>query len=446
LQRAEAEQKSQKAEAERREVELRKAAADAQARERADEERRGREAEAEQRRAEDERLRGEADSKRRAETEERRPQPPPVPRSAWQPSLRAAAIGSLVGAVVLGIGVWLVTAPPKPVPPPTPVAPAVPVAPAPVPAAPAPVTVAPTSGAGSVLSPAGERALKPKDTFEECKNCPEMIVVPAGSFTMGSAASEPGRNADEGPQHTVTFTRQFAVGRFAVTVDEFSAFVKETGYDAGSSCWTFEGGKDAERQGRSWRDPGFDQAGSHPAACVNWNDAKAYASWLSRKTGKDYRLPTEAEYEYGTRARTSPGPAPRYFFGDNEASMCRYGNGADQTAKDTIPGADKWIIFPCSDGYAYTAPVGSFLPNGFGLYDMHGNIFSWTEDCYHDSYSGAPTDGTAWRAGDCSSRVLRGGSWNLYPGYLRSAVRASNNPDVRYMSYGFRLVRTLVGP
>lgn len=303
---------------------------------------------------------------------------------------------------------------------------------------------APALAADAPLSAERERGLKPKDVFKECDACPEMVVVPAGSFTMGSPDNEKDRDKSghESPQHVVTFKRAFAVGKFEVTLDQFAAFVRETGYDAGSECATFEQGKGEKRSGRSFRNPGFGQTGLHPVACVNWDDAKAYVGWLSRKTGKSYRLLTEAEWEYAARARTTPGSAPRFHFGDDEKTMCRYGNGADQTAKKTVPGAPNWTFFSCDDGYAYTAPVGSFTANAFGLYDMHGNVSEWTEDCYHDSYRGAPTDGSAWITGDCKFRYLRGGSWFGFPRLLRAAMRAAVAND-RGVYVGLRVARTL---
>jgi formylglycine-generating enzyme required for sulfatase activity len=294
------------------------------------------------------------------------------------------------------------------------------------------------------LSAAEERALKPKDSFKECDTCPEMVVVQSGSFTMGSPASEPGRYDYEGPQHTVTINRQFAVGKFEVTVDQFAAFVKETGYDAGSKCWTFEAGKFDERDGRSWRNPGYPQQGSHPAACLNWDDTNAYVGWLAKQTGKEYRLLREAEWEYAARSTTNPGSGPRYSFGEDENAMCRFGNGADQTAKETVRGTYQWMFFSCNDGYAYTAPVGSFSPNGFGLHDMYGNVWEWIQDCYHDSYKGAPADGSAWTSGGCGRRVLRGGSWYYFPGNLRSASRVGYASDYRRDVNGFRVARTLL--
>jgi formylglycine-generating enzyme required for sulfatase activity len=306
------------------------------------------------------------------------------------------------------------------------------------------VSTVPLSSRGAApLSAAEECALKPKDSFRECANCPELVVVPAASFTMGSPESEKDRRNDEGPQHRVTIGKPFAVGKFHVTVDQFAAFVAETGYDAGSKCRTFEDGKVEERSGRSWRNPGFAQSGSHPAVCLSLNDAKAYMDWLARKTGKPYRLLTEAEWEYAARARIEPAAYSRYSFGDDENDLCRYGNGADQTAKSTVPGASNWTIAPCDDGYAYTSPVGSFAANAFGLYDMQGNARQWTEDCYHDNYAGAPSDGSAWTTGDCSRRVLRGGSWSVEPGELRAAFRVSGTASFRSRNDGFRVGRTL---
>ncbi len=148
-------------------------------------------------------------------------------------------------------------------------------------------TVSLSSRSATPLSTAEECALKPKDVFRECDKCPEMVVVPAGSFIMGSPPSEAYRQEWEGPQHAVKIAKQFAVGKFHVTVDQFAASIAETGHDAGTKCWTFEAGKAAERQGRSWRNPGFAQSGSYPAGCLNWNDANAYVNWLSRKNGQE---------------------------------------------------------------------------------------------------------------------------------------------------------------
>ena len=249
--------------------------------------------------------------------------------------------------------------------------------------------------------------MRPKDTFHECANCPQMIVVPAGSFTMGSPASEPGRFSNEGPQHNVTIARQFAVGQFELTFDQWDACVADggcNGYQPSDQGW-----------GR----------GHRPVINVSWDDAKVYVAWLAKKTAKPYRLLTEAEYEYAARAGTTTAYPWGSVIGKNNATCGGCGSQWDKTQ---------------------TAPVGSFAPNGFGLYDMVGNVWAWTEDCYHDSYNGAPTDGSAWTGGDCSRRVLRGGSGNNDPQYLRSAVRYENLTVGRDNRIGFRVGRTLLAP
>jgi formylglycine-generating enzyme required for sulfatase activity len=292
----------------------------------------------------------------------------------------------------------------------------------------------------SLLMAAQERGLKPKDTFRECAGCPEMVVVPAGSFTMGSPASEKDRESNEGPQHLVTIGQPFAVGKLHVTVDQFAAFVTETRYADGSKCRVYEHPKWADRTDRPWRNPGFVQEGSHPVVCVSWDDASAYVKWLAKKTGKPYRLLSEAEWEYAARGRTSPGAYPRFWFGDDEKALCQYGNGPDQKAQEAGAAGGG---APCNDGYAYTSPAGHYAPNAFGLYDMAGNAFQWVADCWHASYEDAPGDGSAWTAGSCpgDSHVWRGGSWHWTTSGLRAARRNAYANATNYT--GFRVARTL---
>jgi formylglycine-generating enzyme required for sulfatase activity len=355
-----------------------------------------------------------------------------------------------------------------------PVAPAVPRRPAPAPprtaavvppVAPAvpPATIAPCGGGArtvsfssrcaTLLSAAEERALKPKDNFKECDKCPEMVVVPKGSFTMGSREDEKGHYDNEGPPHVVTFAKAFAVGKFHVTVDEFAAFVAETKYHVGD-CFAPKGFLDKERLGSSdisWRNPGFAQAGSHPVVCLNWVDANAYVvDWLARKTGKGYRLLTEAEWEYAARAQTRPGSYSRYWFGNSENDVCRFDNVKDQKARDAMTWELTDSTFaPCNDGFAYTSPVGNFPANGFGLHDMLGNASQITVDCHHSNYIGAPTDGSAWTDGDCSHRIIRGSSFIGSPQRLGTADRAYNaisvpgGEPIRGWATGFRVARTL---
>jgi formylglycine-generating enzyme required for sulfatase activity len=293
------------------------------------------------------------------------------------------------------------------------------------------LAVAPAQPPGAApLTAERERGLQPKQTFRECADCPEMVVVPAGSFTMGTPDDEPGGVPTEIPQHVVSIRRSFAVGKFHVTVDQFGAFVRETGYDAKSRC--------------SWRNPGFAQDGSHPVVCMSWDDAKAYVDWLAQKTGKPYRLLSEAEFEYAARGQTSPGGHRLFWFGDNQKDLCRYGNSADQKASNIVHTSD---LAPCDDGYAYTSPAGSYLPNAFGLYDMAGNAWQWTADCWHDTYARAPSDGSAWTR-DCqkSDHILRGSSWYDGWSFFKAANRwTALTIDGRFDGHhiGFRVARTL---
>jgi formylglycine-generating enzyme required for sulfatase activity len=302
-------------------------------------------------------------------------------------------------------------------------------------------TISSSAMAQAPLAPAQERALKAGDAFVECALCPEMIVIPAGEFMMGSPEDEKDRDDSEGPRHRVTIAKSFALGKFELTVEQFAAFADETRYDTGNVCDVWQDGKFDERPGNSWRKPNFPQTGKHPAPCLSWDDAKAYLAWLSRKTGRSYRLPTEAEWEYAARA----GATTRFHFGDDEADYCRHGNGVDATALADVPGAREkgWNALACHDGFAFTAPVGSFMPNAFGLFDTHGNVFEWVEDCWNDDFKGAPMDGTAQLSGDCSIRVQRGGAWGYPRDYLRIAVRGRQGQGYRYINAGVRAAREI---
>ena len=274
--------------------------------------------------------------------------------------------------------------------------------------------------------------------FRDCESCPEMVVVPAGSYMMGSPALEAERDDDEGPVHRVTIAQPFAVGVYEVTRGEFGRFVGATGYSTVDRCWTFEDGKGKERSGRGWKNPGFEheQGETEPVVCVNWKDAQAYVRWLSEETGKPYRLLSEAEWEYVARGGTN---TARYW-GESEAEQCRYANGGDQTAKSHHDG---WTVAACDDGHYQTAPVGRYEANAFGLYDVLGNVWEWTADCWNKSYAGAPSNGGAWESGECTRRVLRGGSWFSGPRTLRSAFRIRLTAGLRVSNNGFRLARTL---
>jgi len=270
--------------------------------------------------------------------------------------------------------------------------------------------------------------------FRDCPECPEMLVIPAGSFQMGAPAKEAGSGDSERPRHEVRIPRPLAVARYEVTRGQYAAFVKATGHAAEGSCYVWVGSEWVNQPGRNWRDPDFDQDDSHPAVCVSWQDAKAYVAWLAMKTGKPYRLLTESEWEYAARAGTR---TSRYW-GDDPDLACEYANvhDADTQARHRFP----WEPHACRDGHVETAPVGRFKANGFGLHDLLGNAWEWVEDCQSVNYIGAPADGSARVTDDCPRRVYRGGGWSG-PASVRAATRNSNPAGYRSQLLGLRVVR-----
>ncbi len=251
------------------------------------------------------------------------------------------------------------------------------------------------------------RAVRFRDTLQAGGEGPLMAVVPAGAFVMGSPADEPGRSNDEGPQHSVTFARPFAVGVYAVTFDDYDYYCKAAGKPkVGDAGW-----------GR----------GRRPVINVSWDDAVAYCTWLSAQTGQSYRLPSEAEWEYACRAGTD---TPFYFGTSITPSLANYDGGY------TYNGGSK------GEYRKQTVPVEEFPPNAFGLYQMHGNVWEWCEDRWHDDYKSAPEDGSAWVVGgNADRRAVRGGSWDYVPQGLRSGYRDGSNEAFNYL--GFRLARAL---
>ncbi len=297
--------------------------------------------------------------------------------------------------------------------------------------------------AASALSAAPADATRtPGSRFRDCPDiCPEMVVIPAGSFLMGPPPGDPHRQNEEQPQHRVNIAYVFAVGRFEVTRDEYAVFVSDTKLPDPEGCNVHEPPRWPTIMGLSWHNTGFPQTGRDPVVCVSWKEAQAYAGWLSRKTGHTYRLLSEAEWEYTDRAGTD---SPAYW-GDDPNEACKYANGVDATLTERFP-KGKWEDrVRCHDGFVFTAPVGSFKPNAFGLYDMEGNAFEWVEDCLSDDYQGAPTEGSARTEGaDCNTRVNRGGSWTSIPTGLRAAHRGADHfSSTRVVDLGFRLARTL---
>ena len=293
----------------------------------------------------------------------------------------------------------------------------------------------------SVAQSSARPCIKPGSgaSFKDCPNCPEMVIAPPGSFMMGSPTDEPERDAREGPQHEVTIARPFAVGRFAVTRDEFDAFVRAGGHeqelDGGCFVWLFTKANEprpVQRQdsSKSYRSPGFAQMGSHPVVCINWTDAQSYVKWLSRKTGRRYRLLSEAEFEYVARAGTT---TPFWWGSTITPDQANYDGTADPYGGGGRNGEYR----------RKTMPVKSFQPNRWGLFQVHGNVGELVEDCWIENYNGAPVDGSARVTGDCEHRVVRNGAWNDGPSELRSAERHLSFPKFGDNQTGFRVARTL---
>ena len=311
--------------------------------------------------------------------------------------------------------------------------------------------VASPCGAGTLVKVAEkEVCLRPGEPFSDCsESCPQMVMLPAGEFLIGAAPEEiatlkkqfPSKSFErESAQTEVKIGQPFAVGRSHVTRGEFAAFVKSAGYKISGGCYSLTGAQPKFNASQSWQEPGFPQDDTHPVVCVNWDDASAYARWLSSRTGYSYRLLTEAEAEYAARGAVTQDPQPSYLFGDDQKDLCAFGNGADLAAKVNFA---SWAGGVCSDGFVFTAPVASFKPNAFGLYDVIGNVWTWTADCWNDSNVGNPGNGRARTTGTCIRRVVRGGSWNFDSLSLRTSVRQGFSLGDRDNFVGFRLARAI---
>lgn len=262
----------------------------------------------------------------------------------------------------------------------------------------------------------------PKELWDG-PDTPQMVVIPAGAYTMGSPETEQNHQTNE-TQHRVTIGYSFAVGKFDVTLAEYTAFVSATGYNAkdDEGCYVRSGTVWNLSSGASWQRPGFDQTANDPVVCVSWDDAQAYIAWLSQKTGHAYRLLSESEYEYAARAGTTTA----YWWGDSVGTNMANCDGC----------GSKW-------DNKRTSPSGSFQANSFGLYDMNGNVWQWMADCMHDDYNGAPKDGSAWDGSNCGVRVRRGGSWYAFARYARAAYRFKLDHSASRVSiHGFRVART----
>jgi formylglycine-generating enzyme required for sulfatase activity len=274
-----------------------------------------------------------------------------------------------------------------------------------------------------------------------------MVVLPQGEFMMGSRPDEVGHTSYEEPRHRVRFDTGFALSSTEITVGQFNAFVEATGYVTEAeqigyaSVYNERSGRLSRRRGVSWRD-GYAGSGTsdrEPVVHVSWNDATAYANWLAQETGQLYRLPTEAEFEYAQRA----GSESSYWWGEGPPDLVVENMTGDG---DRSPHRGTWdVAFPnYDDGYWGPAPVGTFSPNEFLLFDMTGNVQEWVQDCWHDSYVRAPADGSAWVNRGCERRVVRGGFWGGEPKIARSAHRTGLRADQRGSSLGFRVARDLL--
>jgi formylglycine-generating enzyme required for sulfatase activity len=270
------------------------------------------------------------------------------------------------------------------------------------------------------------RDTKADGTF--CDFCPDLVPLPQDSFNMGSLESDPRHKPNESPQHPVRILYRLAVGKYEISRAQFAAFADKSGYGAGHNGCLAMADMEAVQAGtkkegsNNWRQPGFSQDDNQPVTCISWNDAQSYVSWLRQQTGKSYRLLTEAEWEYAARAGTSTSYSWGNDIGDGNANCSRCGSKWDSTQ---------------------TSPVGSFRPNAFGLYDMHGNVREWVQDCYAEDYNGAPTNGGSREDVECTFRVMRGGAWGYVPVSARSAYRAWNYPGSQLNTDGFRIARAI---
>lgn len=254
---------------------------------------------------------------------------------------------------------------------------------------------------------------RPGRTFSDCdEQCPEMVVVNAESYKMGSPQDESGHRPDETIRH-VTIERPFAVGVYETKLAEFRKFADQK--IASENCWVYVGDEWKERSEYGWKDPGYRQTDEHPVVCVNWNDSRHYVDWLSENTGNNYRLLSEAEWEYVARAGTT---TPFHYGETISSSQANF------------------------DG-EYAMPVGSYESNDFGLHDVHGNVWEWVGDCRNDGHADDPSNGTAWEQKDCENRLLRGGGWNVGAEFVRSSIRGWNVDGFRGSSNGFRVARAL---
>lgn len=287
------------------------------------------------------------------------------------------------------------------------------------------------------------KAQKPAKSFKDCKTCPEMLIVPSGSVYIGSYDEEIGRKKGERSRVLATINKPFAMAKTEVTLAQYRVFMQESKYKSNIAyykgeplvgCNYFDGKSYGYVSEHNWKNPGYPQRESDPVVCVSYTDAKAYADWLTNKTGRQYRVPSSVEFEYASRAgSTSP-----WYWGTDPQKACEYANIADRAFAEKFPTR---AIFPCTDGYVFTTKVGRFKPNNFGLYDMVGNAWEWTADCFKTDLANMPVNGTAYKGTDkeCEARTPKGGGWISGISWARSAVRSRDGADYKSFMLGFRV-------
>ncbi len=299
----------------------------------------------------------------------------------------------------------------------------------------------------SLMAEAATVTLSPGASFRDCETCPEMVVIPPGTFEMGSDRLNQMRDNEvrpEGPIRTITIAEPFAAGQFEITKAEYAQFITATGYTPAQECITW-GGRDPV-QGVTWLDPsiGRPPADDEPVVCVDWKDTKAYVEWLAEETGQPYRLLSEAEWEYVAKA----GSKATWPWGEDATRICEFGNVFDQTGtqepRATLNSNANATAADCDDGHMLVASVGQFKPNAFGLYDTIGNVWEWVEDCSLTLYADEPVDGSAFQVdGQCEKRGVRSGSWRSRLSRQQPTFRGRDPEHWAYYMFGFRVARDL---
>lgn len=302
----------------------------------------------------------------------------------------------------------------------------------------------------AALAASGTAIAQDNETIRDCETCPELVVLSPGTFYLGAEQDEGRRwkmldrmSSNEGPRISITVSTSFAIGRTEVTRGQFARFVSETGHKVKSGCFHLTSSGWSVQPKLNWEDPGFEVTDEHPIACVQRPAILAYIDWLSETTGQSYRLPSESEFEYAARGgATSETQAT--FWGEDWTQACRYQNGADLTFVPNVPDIPYGQYANCDDGYVFTAPVATYEPNAWGLYDMAGNVSEWTSDCYQESHADLPRDGAPLSKKRCRAWVAKGGSWAGFPGLLRPATRLRLREATTGTGFGFRVARSIV--